>query len=478
MIGSGGTSTVWLVTDRHIGKMLAMKVMSRRSVGALGFARSEIESMRRVRYPLVPRIMDAFCDDDNICILSEYIKGSSLASIGRKKGMKKEEALDIARRICEALIYLHEMKDPILYLDLKPENIIIDESGMPHLIDFGIAGLLARRHIAVGTAGYSPPEQYLTDQVMDARADIFAFGMTYWAVRSGIPPDPDPAQAFYDIRHSRILSSSERSFLKKCCALSKEDRFTCAREVLDQIRHIRSIPDRLKRTVVTVSVSAGLCISCLCAARQIETGISENEAASYLVKNATRYMKDGEYTPEGIGIIKACIKSGSLSEDCEQEFILEVAMNSMLVSRDYQTAASYFERLDRDRFPEVAEYLRLCRIQSRFDFDPKEAAYVTGRLFSDMISRAPSIMKYENLIFIANCFENYAPDPADGAAKALSVLDMTKQELDELINGGSSVDRNELVAMRERVISLMEVKRRRLMINRKMIGEKNGKIND
>ena len=119
--------------------------------------------------------------------------------------------------------YLHDMKRPILFLDLKPENIIIDDKGLPHLIDFGIAGWLADHHIPVGTIGYSPPEQYQRGTILDERADIYAFGMTYYAIRCGIPPDPDPEQALSDIRHSRTRAS--RSNIIRLYGLSFTFRF-------------------------------------------------------------------------------------------------------------------------------------------------------------------------------------------------------------------------------------------------------------
>ena len=152
-IGEGGTSRVYLVTDRHIGRYLAMKVMDRKSVGAFAFARSEIESLRAVDHPLIPRIHDAFCEHGSICIVSDHVPGRSLWDMCRGRGLSADDALVIAAGILEALSYLHSMKKPVLYLDLKPENIIISDDGKPHLIDFGIAGCLSARHIPVGTIG-------------------------------------------------------------------------------------------------------------------------------------------------------------------------------------------------------------------------------------------------------------------------------------------------------------------------------------
>ncbi len=473
-IGTGGTSSVYLVCDKHIGRNLAMKVMDKRSLGAFRFARSEIESLRRVRYPLFPAIHDAFADKRHIFIISEYVKGRSLWDTVKGGGMHKDRAMTLITYICEALAYLHELDKPILYLDLKPDNVIIDDEGMPHMIDFGIAGWLAAKHVPVGTIGYSPPEQYKEDALMDARTDLYALGMTYYAIRHGIPPDPDPDAAVSNIRHSPILGRSEKSFLAKCIAPSMEDRYTDAREVLRQIKHIRSNPYRIRKKTLRIVLAAGAVLLALFGAEKAVTYFRENKAAGELIKKATVHMQDGQYTSEGIGLIKACINSGTLSEECEQDFIFEVAMNMMLISKDYRGAAGYFAKLDRAKYPEANDYIRLCRMQSGFETAPKEAAEVTSKLFADIAGRAPSGMKYENLIFIALCFENYDEDEVDGLIKAVSVLKIAEDEIDSIDKNPSDMNEEELERIKDRIGKLRSVKEKQIKIrkqNSKMIGE-------
>ncbi len=469
--GSGGTSSVYLVADRHIGRSLAMKVMDKRSMGAFRFARSEIEMLRRVRFPLFPQIIDAFCDDHHIYILSEFVKGESLAKLSAGHAMSRHRSLALLARICEALVYLHEMSTPMLYLDLKPENVIISPDGLPHLIDFGIAQLLFTKHIPVGTRGYSPPEQYDPDIMPDVRADIFALGMTYWSMRSGIPPDPDLTKALNDIRHSRSLSSSERAFILKCCDPSRDRRYGTSREVLKKIQHIRSIPDRFKKNIALCAALTGTVLSAAFITKNIVTEIRERTEVTNLLSEATKHMEDGEYTPEGIGLIRACIDSGNLSHECEQEFMFEVARNLMLIRGDYKTAAIYFSKLDEGVYPEAADYLSLCRLESRPDHDGTEAMKTVGRIFADISGRSPSKMKYENMIFIARCFEMYDPDRVTGAKKSLSVLAMEMEELDELSESCEVFSEDEIDAMRDRLKDLMDVGRKRINTRSKMIGE-------
>lgn len=460
-IGRGGTSTVYLVLDKHIGRNLALKVINKKSTGSLRFAKSEIESLRRVHYPLIPGIHDAFTYEGCICIVSDYVRGTPLSGLCANGGMEKYEALLLVKKVCEALIYLHGMRQPLLYLDLKPDNIIVSPDGLPHLIDFGIAGWLAAKHIPVGTRGYSPPEQYKSDPDMDERTDIFALGMTYYSMRCGIPPDPDPDKALRNIRHSKILGFKERTFLLKCCALAKEDRFQSAREVLRQINHIRSIPHRIRNSIVATAACAALVILAVYAIFREYDAKSKNKAAAKLTLGAAGYMSQGQYTPEGIGMIKAFVNSGTLPKECEQEYIFEVAINSLLVEGDLKTASAYFKRLDEKRFPEVDYYMRICELENSFERNDEEAMAVLGRMLSDVSRRSASSIKFENMIFIARCYERY--DQKEGASKALAVLEHARDELD-------TDDTGKYDAISDRIDELIAVKRRRL--NKKMIGEK------
>ena len=475
-IGSGGTSSVYLVTDRHIGRTLAMKVINVGTQGALRFARSEIESLRRVRFELFPAIHDAFADGGYIYMISDYVRGRCLWDMTKGRGMDRRSALNIASHICRALDYLHTLDEPILYLDLKPENIIIDEEGLPHLIDFGIAGLLMANRIPIGTRGYSPPEQYRRDVRMDVTADIYAFGMTYYAIRCGIPPDPDHDKARADIASSSVLGRSEKTFLAGCTAFSPLERYADAQEVLTQIKHIRSGPYRIRRKIVYTAVAAGILILGTAAAEKIIKTRRQNKASLELVEKATAHMEGGQYTPQAIGVIKAYINSKSLPAECEQKFMFEVAMNAMLISKDYATAQTYFSKLDKDDYPEAEDYMRLCHMERSFDHDPEESIRIVSKLFSDIYKRSPSKEKYENLIFIACCFEKYEEDSIEGLTKYLSVLKMAADEIDGLTAEDKYKNDDEMAALRERIDALETVGRDKMAVrkqNKKMIGDNN-----
>jgi serine/threonine-protein kinase len=122
----------------------------------------------------------------------EYADGSSLrAIISKRKRLPVSEALDIARQICRALVYLHEQG--IVHRDLKPENVLITASGVK-LVDFGIAMDEAARRLTwaglsptMGTPDYMAPEQ-ARGRRGDVRTDVYGLGTILYEMVTGELP--------------------------------------------------------------------------------------------------------------------------------------------------------------------------------------------------------------------------------------------------------------------------------------------------
>ncbi|CAL5057183.1 unnamed protein product [Urochloa decumbens] len=96
----------------------------------------------------------------------------------------------IIKGTCEGLKYLHvDLKEPILHLDLKPDNILLDENMLPKLADFGLSKLFSEEQTRVtqsyiGTRGYLPPE-YIENNVISKKFDIFSLGVVMLKVIAG-----------------------------------------------------------------------------------------------------------------------------------------------------------------------------------------------------------------------------------------------------------------------------------------------------
>jgi serine/threonine-protein kinase len=123
----------------------------------------------------------------------EYAEGKSLrAVIGERRKFSTEDALEITRQICSALVYLHAQG--IVHRDLKPDNVLIGPDGQIKLLDFGIAMDEAARRLTwfglsppIGTPDYMAPEQ-ISGRRGDARTDIYALGTILYEMFTGELP--------------------------------------------------------------------------------------------------------------------------------------------------------------------------------------------------------------------------------------------------------------------------------------------------
>lgn len=199
-IGQGGMAKVYRVNDRKLSKIWAMKEIlidnENNEIGNI-LAKSimdEIKILKKLDHPGMPRIVDTVnIDYENkvaIYVVMDYIEGRNLSEILETEYYINEEmAVKIILEICEVLIYLHRQSPPIIYRDMKPENIIIDKNGRAKLIDFGIAREYkedsAYDTVRLGTKEYAAPEQYSKDIQTDERTDIYSLGVTFLKMLTG-----------------------------------------------------------------------------------------------------------------------------------------------------------------------------------------------------------------------------------------------------------------------------------------------------
>lgn len=132
--------------------------------------------MKSLKSNFIPRLYDVEEDEEALYIIMEYFDPSSLEISSDTKKERNEKILDIIFQLSEFLTFLHERESPILYLDWKPDNIILTEEGVK-FIDFGSALFLeeALTSSALTTDGYSAPE-LMKGEGIGLSADIYGFG--------------------------------------------------------------------------------------------------------------------------------------------------------------------------------------------------------------------------------------------------------------------------------------------------------------
>lgn len=204
-IGRGGFGAVYKAADLRFGnRLVAIKEMSQDNltpqelVEATNTFKHEAMLLANLKHPHLPRIYDQFTEAGRWYLVMDYIEGETLEDymlkvVGSKLSVDK--VLSVAIQVCTVLEYLHDLKPPVIFRDLKPANIMLNPQGHIYLIDFGIARIFkpGQSHdtTALGSAGYAAPEQYGKAQTTP-RADIYALGATMHELLTGSNPADSP----------------------------------------------------------------------------------------------------------------------------------------------------------------------------------------------------------------------------------------------------------------------------------------------
>ena len=171
-IGHGGGGSLYLARDMELGIFRAVKEIPI-------IKKKEVMLMQRLDHPAIPKIVDCVETEEDCYLIMEYIKGQSLEEIlCSEKNFSIQETLARGKEITRVLEYLHNRKPPVCYGDLKPDNLMLSETGHLYLVDLGSAMFDhgKRKRICEGTKGYAAPEQY--QGYLSPRSDIYALGKT------------------------------------------------------------------------------------------------------------------------------------------------------------------------------------------------------------------------------------------------------------------------------------------------------------
>ena len=255
-LGSGGYGEVYLVKHISLNGLRAIKRISKHLDNYKELLR-EAHILQELTHPFIPTIYDLYEDSEFTYIVMQYMEGDSLYHY-RRKSIKISQAqiLDFGVQICDLLQYLYSVKRPILYLDLKPHNIIVYENVLK-LIDFGSASFkddLDKRECSMGTKGYASPELF-TKNPPDERADIYGVGTILFFLLTGNYYD-GKKQAF---TASPFLSSWKKELyhvVKRCLAYHPALRYTnitTVKNKLLKISHRNNSNDK-EKTIHSVTI--------------------------------------------------------------------------------------------------------------------------------------------------------------------------------------------------------------------------------
>jgi len=190
-LGSGGFGTVYLARDTWIDKQVAIKVPHRQNLD-FGDLLREPRLLASVSHPNIVAITTAEKQDGVFFIVMEYVPGETLETIVLREGaLELSRALDYACQICNAVDHAH--RQGVLHRDLRPANVLISDTGLAKVADFGTSRFLeiaAHGTTVIGSPPYMAPEQFHGKAVF--ASDIYSLGVTMYQLLTGDLPYEAP----------------------------------------------------------------------------------------------------------------------------------------------------------------------------------------------------------------------------------------------------------------------------------------------
>lgn len=276
LLGAGGEGSVYLAKDMALSRLAAIKQVAVKQMavkqmavreGMAGIDRvlsageenretnggesgqkgemeilQEAAFLRDLQHPMLPIVYDLLYVDDWYLVM-EYIEGISLHNyIEKRGGVGEEQGCIWAETLLSFLEYLHNRKPPVIYRDLKPDNMIVCPDKRLRLVDLGAACLKSygentKTRMAL-TPGYGAPEQQAVSgktAYADERSDIYAFGKVLYYILTGADPGRPPYGSLPVSVYDPLTGDDLERIIQKCTRENPEERYQVVEEIRDDL---------------------------------------------------------------------------------------------------------------------------------------------------------------------------------------------------------------------------------------------------
>ncbi len=341
-LGSGGGGIVYLANHNRLNKKVVLKVDKRDPTVHTSLLRREVDVLKELNHPFIPKVHDFFAKNDMVYTVMDYISGESLDKpLKRGEVFSQPQVIKWAKQLLNVLDYLHSPihGDPprgFVHSDIKPANIMRTPENNICLIDFNIALALGETKIIGQSIGYSSPEHYGLDFssnydldpgndtillgetktavmphkkviVPDARSDIYSLGATLYHLLSGMRPAKNATDVI-PLPKDRF-SPQLSDIIAKAMQPDPMMRYQSAKEMLAALDGLRDNDPRTVRLKRSRKIICSVCSVLLAAgAFAAFTGLKRMQTAESWLKYA-EYSSNALEAGDVDGAIEQALKA-------------------------------------------------------------------------------------------------------------------------------------------------------------------------
>lgn len=253
MLGEGGMANVYLAQDTILDRKVAVKVLRGDLANDEKFVRRfqrESLAASSLSHPNIVEMYDVGEDEGNFFIVMEYVDGKTLKQLIRKRGsLTIQEVIDIMLQLTDGLAHAHDSY--IIHRDIKPQNILIVDSGLVKITDFGIAmalnsSQLTQTNSVMGSVHYLPPEQ-ASGKGSTIKSDIYSLGVLMYELLTGKLPFRGDNAVEIALKHMKEpipsikkelddVPNSIENIIMRATSKNPKNRYNDAREMYQDLK--------------------------------------------------------------------------------------------------------------------------------------------------------------------------------------------------------------------------------------------------